>query len=171
MYHSPSLEENILQSAIVRAVQNNLVKCSEILEKLKQHIRTGLSGEETEDKTIDIQIEIARLDKEYADLLNQITSDMEHSEALESQLEEILIKKHRLQNELQIYENASNRQANAKTRLDEIFQIIEGLKNHPMEFNDVIIRQIIDYVIVESKEKIKVVFIGGYEVVQRLCSD
>lgn len=148
-----------------------MVKCSEILEKLKQHIRTGLSGEETEDKTIDIQIEIARLDKEYADLLNQITSDMEHSEALESQLEEILIKKHRLQNELQIYENASNRQANAKTRLDEIFQIIEGLKNHPMEFNDVIIRQIIDYVIVESKEKIKVVFIGGYEVVQRLCSD
>ena len=93
---------------------------------------------------------------------------MEHSEALESQLEEILIKKHRLQNELQIYENASNRQANTKTRLDEIFQIIEGLKNHPMKFNDVIIRQIIDCVIVESKEKIKVVFIGGYEMEQDL---
>lgn len=93
---------------------------------------------------------------------------MEHSEALESQLEEILIKKHRLQNELQIYENSSNRQANTKTKLDEIFQIIEGLKNHPMEFNDVIIRQIIDCVIVESKEKIKVVFIGGYEVEQDL---
>lgn len=74
----PSLEENILQSAIVRAVQNNLVKCSEVLEKLKQHIRIGLSGEQTEDKTIDIQIEIARLDKEYDDLLNRITSDMEN---------------------------------------------------------------------------------------------
>lgn len=93
---------------------------------------------------------------------------MEHSEALESQLEEIIIKKHRLQNELQIYENASNRQANTKTRLDEISQIIEGLKNYPMEFNDVIIRQIIDCIIVESKEKIKVVFVGGYDVEQEL---
>lgn len=37
-----------------------------------------------------------------------------------------------------------------------------------MEFNDVIIRQIIDCVIVESKEKINVVFVGGYEVEQEL---
>lgn len=167
-HHSPSLEESVLQSAIVQAVQNNIGKCSEVLEKLKQHIRIGLLGEQTEDKTIDIQIEIARLDKEYDDLLNRITSDMENAEALESQLEEIVLKKHSLQKELQIYENSSNRQANTKTRLDEIFQIIEGLKNHPMEFNNVILRQIIDGVIVESKEKIKVVFIGGYEVEQEL---
>lgn len=163
-HHSPSLEESALQNAIVQAVQNNISKCSEALEKLKRHIRMGFSSEETEDKTFDIQIEIAKLDKEYADLLNRITSDMENVEALESQLEEIIIKKHSLQNELQIYENSSSRQANTKTRLDEIFQIIEGLKNHPMEFNDVIIRQIIDCIVVESKEKIKVVFVGGYEV-------
>ena len=170
-HHSPSVEESVLQNAIVQAVQNNIGKCSEVLEKLKQQIKMGLSGEQTEDKTIDIQIEIARLDKEYVDLLNQITADIENAEALESQLEEIIIKKHSLQNELQIYENSNSKQANTKTRLDEIFQIIEGLKNHPMEFNDVIIRQIIDCIIVESKEKIKVVFVGGYEVEQRLCSD
>lgn len=170
-HHSPSLEESVLQSAIVQAVQNNIGKCSEVLEKLKQHIRIGLSGEQTEDKTIDIQIEIARLDKEYDDLLNRITSDMENAEALESQLEEIVLKKHSLQKELQIFENSNNKQMNTHSRLDEIFQIIEGLKNHPMEFNDVIIRQIIDCVIVESKEKIKVVFVGGYEVEQRLSSD
>lgn len=167
-HHSPSLEESVLQSAIVQAVQNKIGKCSEVLEKLKQHIRIGLSGEQTEDKTIDIQIEIARLDKEYDDLLNRITSDMENAEALESQLEKIVLKKHSLQKELQIYENSSSRQTNTKTRLDEIFQIIEGLKNHPMEFNNVILRQIIDCVIVESKEKIKVVFVGGYEVEQEL---
>lgn len=87
---------------------------------------------------------------------------------MESQLEKIVLKKHSLQKELQIYENSSSRQTNTKTRLDEIFQIIEGLKNHPMEFNNVILRQIIDCVIVESKEKIKVVFVGGYEVEQEL---
>lgn len=167
-HHSPSVKESVLQSAIVQAVQNNIGKCSEALEKLKQHIRIGLSGEETEDKTIDIQIEIARLDKEYADLLNRITSDMENAETLESQLEKIIIKKHALQSELLQYEKSNSKKTNTKSRLDEIFQIIEGLKNHPMEFNDVIIRQIIDCVIVESKKKIKVVFVGGYEVEQEL---
>lgn len=167
-HHSPSVEESALQNAIVQAVQNNIGKCSEVLKKLKQHIRIGLSGGETEDKTIDIQIEIARLDKEYTNILNCITSDMENAETLESQLEEIVIKKHILQKELQIFKNSNNKQINTNSRLDEIFQIIKGLKNHPMEFNDVIIRQIIDCVIVESKEKIKVVFVGGYEVEQEL---
>ena len=37
-----------------------------------------------------------------------------------------------------------------------------------MEFNDVIIRQIIDCVIVESKEKIKVVLVGGYEAYSKM---
>ena len=98
-HHSPSVEESALQNAIVQAVQNNIGKCSEVLKKLKQHIRIGLSGGETEDKTIDIQIEIARLDKEYTNILNCITSDMENAETLESQLEEIVIKKHILQKE------------------------------------------------------------------------
>ena len=93
---------------------------------------------------------------------------MENAETLESQLEKIIIKKHALQSELLQYEKSNSKKTNTKSRLDEIFQIIEGLKNHPMEFNDVIIRQIIDCVIVESKEKIKVVFVGGYEVEQEL---
>lgn len=37
------------------------------------------------------------------------------------------------------------------------------MKNHPLTYDDQIIRQILQCVIVESKEKIKVVFIGGLE--------
>lgn len=37
-------------------------------------------------------------------------------------------------------------------------------KNHPMEYDDTLVRQIIECVVVESKEKIKVVFIGGTEI-------
>ena len=52
--------------------------------------------------------------------------------------------------------------------VDEIFQVIEGLRNHPLEFNNRLIRQIIDCIIVESKSKIKIVFTGGYEVEQEM---
>ena len=38
------------------------------------------------------------------------------------------------------------------------------MKNHPLTYDDQVIRQILRCVVVESKEKIRVVFIGGLEV-------
>lgn len=40
----------------------------------------------------------------------------------------------------------------------------EIYNNHPMEYDDTLVRQIIECVVVESKEKIKVVYIGGTEI-------
>lgn len=50
------------------------------------------------------------------------------------------------------------------SRLEQIFTILDGMKNHPLTFDNEIIRKILQCVIVESKDKIKVVFIGGLEV-------
>lgn len=47
-------------------------------------------------------------------------------------------------------------------------EIIEALANHPISYDDQIVRQILESVIVESKEKIKVVFVGGLEVTQTI---
>ena len=46
----------------------------------------------------------------------------------------------------------------------QIFTILDGLQNHPMKYDDTLVRQMIECVVVESKEKIKVVFIGGTEI-------
>ena len=42
------------------------------------------------------------------------------------------------------------------------------MQNHSMEYDDRLVRQIIECVVVESKEEIKVVFIGGMELKERL---
>ena len=76
--------------------------------------------------------------------------------------------KHRLEQQLAHYEDTKQKRKNTKSRLDEIFTVVEGLKNHPLTYDDKIVRQILECVVVESKEKIKVVFIGGMEVEQEL---
>lgn len=68
-----------------------------------------------------------------------------------------------LENKLAEYEAAEQHRRNAASRLDNIFTVLDGMKNHPLTYDDQIIRQILQCVIVESKEKIKVVFIGGLE--------
>ncbi|WP_322174940.1 hypothetical protein [Acutalibacter caecimuris] len=52
--------------------------------------------------------------------------------------------------------------------MNEIFTILEGLENHPMEYDDRLVRQVLECVVVESKEKIKVIFAGGLEVEQTI---
>ena len=47
---------------------------------------------------------------------------------------------------------------------DEHIRVLRICNNHPMEYDDKLVRQIIECVVVESKEKIKVVFIGGTEI-------
>ena len=50
------------------------------------------------------------------------------------------------------------------SQLDNIFAILGGMKNRPLTFGDEIIRKILQCVIIEAKDKIKVFFIGGLEV-------
>ena len=47
---------------------------------------------------------------------------------------------------------------------DERIRVLWICNNHPMEYDDTLVRQIIECVVVESKEKIKVVFIGNTEI-------
>lgn len=76
--------------------------------------------------------------------------------------------KQKLGQQLEQFSNTEQKRESAKSRLDEIYTILDGMKNHPMEYDDQIIRQIIECVIVESKDTIKVVFVGGLEVIQQL---
>ena len=76
--------------------------------------------------------------------------------------------KNKLLGQLKQLGNAKQKRENAKSRLDEIYTTLDGLKNHPLTYDDQIIRQILECVIVESKEQIKVVFIGGMEVTEQL---
>lgn len=54
-------------------------------------------------------------------------------------------------------------QEKLQERLDDIYVVLDGLKNRTLGYNDKLVRQVIESVVVESKEKIRIVFIGGAE--------
>lgn len=158
-HHSPSIEESVLQNAIMTAVIDTAKQNADILKILKLHIGMGLEHCDTEDKTLDIQIRIAEIDAEFKSMLKAISSDtVENFD--ETKATELMNEKSRLEQQLAQYADAQQKRENAKSRLDEIYTILDGLKNHPLTYDDQIIRQILECVVVESKEKIKIVFIG-----------
>lgn len=162
-HHSPSIEESLLQDAVMRAIMQTAKQNIEVLKTLKIHIGMGLTDEVTEDKTLDIQIRIAEIDAEFQKMLKAVSAD--NADGIdEERITELMNEKQRLTVQLEQYAAVRQKRENAKSRLDEIFTILDGLQNHPMEYDDKLVRQIIECIVVESKEKIKVVFIGGTEI-------
>ncbi len=166
-HHSPTVEESIIQSAIMNAVQKTAKQNAVVLKTLKLHIGMGLNSEETEDKSLDIQIRIAEIDTEFKAMVQSVSAQTADSFD-DSRATALMNEKNKLLGQLEQISASKQRRENAKSRLDEIFEILDGLKNHPIEFDNQLLRQILECVIIESKEQIKVVFIGGLEVTEPL---
>lgn len=73
-----------------------------------------------------------------------------------------------LQQQLIAMEREQVRHEQTRSRLDDIYTILDGLRNHPLEYDDSLIHQLLDCVIVDSKEQITVIFAGGLRVMQQL---
>ena len=165
--HSPSIEESVLHRAIMSTVMSAAKQNAEILKTLKLHIGMAIGADNVDDSRLDIEIRIAKIDSEVNKMLNAISS--ESVENFDEQRITILLnEKSKLQQQLAECADTEQKQRIAQSRLDNIYTIIEGLKNHPLDYNDELIRQILARVVVESKDKIRVIFIGGLEVEQRL---
>lgn len=168
-HQSPSIEESVLQEAIMKAIMQTAKQNADVLKTLKLHIGMGLEAEETEDKSLDIQIRIAEIDAEFKKMLSAVSEgNIETFD--EGHANELMNEKQRLTIQLEQYANTRHKRETAKSRLDQIFTILDGMQNHPMEYDDRIVRQILECVVVESKETIKVVFVGGLEVKEQLIS-
>lgn len=166
-HNSPSIEESVLQEAIMKAVLQTAKQNAEVLKTLKLHIGMGLYADATEDNSLDLQIKIAEIEAEFQKMLKAVAAD--NVEAFDEEKAKALMdEKAKLQIQLDRIADTKQKRENAKSRLDEIFVILEALANHPISYDDQIVRQILESVVVESKDRIKVVFVGGLEVTQML---
>lgn len=138
-----------------------------VLRTLKLHIGVGLQGKSSEDNSIDLQIRIAEIDAEFKKMLDRVST--ETVEAFDEETATRLMnEKSRLQQQLESIADAQQRRENAKSRLDDIYTILNGIKNRPMEYDDRIVRQLLECIVVDSKEQITVIFKGGLKSVQPL---
>lgn len=167
-HESPTIEESVLQEAIMGAIIKTAKQNADVLKTLKLHVGMGLQAADTEDDSLDLQIRIAEIDAEFKAMLQAVDTNTLDSFD-EDKASRLMKEKNRLQHQLDQIADAKQKRENAKSRLDEIFTILEGLTNHPMTYDDQIVRQILECIVVESKDQIKVVFVGGTEVIQTLC--
>ena len=166
--HSPSIEESVLQNAIMDAIMKMAKENAEVLKTLKSHIVMGLNADNINDNSIELQIRIAEIEKEFSKLITDTNTENANDDNRESLMEILLTEKMQLKKQFEEIELLKKNKQLTMSRLDEIYSVIELLRNYPLTYDDQIVREILECVVVECKEKIKVVFVGGLEVEQEL---
>lgn len=162
--HSPSIEEAVLQNAIMDAILKMAKENADVLKTLKSHIAMGLNADSINDNSIELQIRIAEIDAEFSKLITSTNTENENDDDRETLMEKLLTEKNQLKKQLEEIELLKKNKELTMSRLDEIYSTIDLLRNHPITYDDQIVREILECVVVESKDKIKVVFKGGVEI-------
>ena len=153
-HHSPTMEEAPLQNAIMDAVLRTAQIDLNVLQTLKQHIQLGLGAGAEEDKSVEIQIRIAQIDQEFKNLLNSVTAENQQELLTDPRITDLMTEKRQLEKELAEYVAAEQHRQNTASRLDNIFTILDGMKNHPLAYDDAVIRQILQCVIVGNLARV-----------------
>ena len=150
-------------AAIQQTAQQNM----DALQALKTHIGVALGAAEKEGNTVEIEFRIVQIDAEFKSMIDTVSADtMDGLD--ENRIQQLIAEKNELQAKLGEITEERGRQQTVQDRLETIYAVLDGLKNHPMTYDDEEVRQLIDCVVVESKDRIKVVFCGGLQVEQPL---
>ena len=166
-HNSPSIEESVLQDAIMEAIFRTAKENRDVLVILKQHIGLVLGSDQDEDTTLSLEFRKAEIEAIVKEMFQQVS--VANAEMFdESRLAELLSEKADIEQQLLQQRERQEVNRNSQSRLETIFTVLDGLQNHPITYNNQIVRQLLQCVLVESKNSIRVIFAGGYEMVQAL---
>lgn len=156
---SPSLEETALHNAIAEAITDKAKSEGADVCRIKSHIIMYQAQQDTSS----IFAKKNRL-KEINQKIGELTS-MDNEAAqngdFDEQFDNLFSEMYALKDELAEIEKQQAKLNKSSDTLDEISVILEGLKNHPVEYNDQAVRQLINCIKVISAEQIEIQFKDG----------
>lgn len=165
---SPTIEEQHLHDAIMQAVMRLAKQDTDVLRIIKEQIRAGILGGDDGIGNIEaLQQRIALIDTEIDANISSVTAD-NIEDYDDKAIMELLTEKNELEHRLQkaIEQNAARE--GKEEKVQEVLQITDMLKNHPMKFDDKMLRKLLKRVEVLSTEEILITFTGGLQMREKM---
>ena len=168
-HKSPSIEEGSLKQAIVRAL-NRFHTDDEhtYLALMKATIgdAIGLNGSSDEADLLERRIDA--LNRKMLDIVNRSVRDGEDMEAHEDEFRQITEEIEQLKVRINAVREAATGEEEYKSRLESIQNTISERNRKPLEYDDSIVRQMIECIKVHSDGTLTIIFGGGYEVEEKV---
>ena len=155
--NSPSVEESRLHNAIAAAITKKANSEEINTGGIMNHIESFGSQRDT-DGIIQRQRRISEIEKVIDDLA-RLNSDEAQNGELDYKFSELYAELYSVKDELEEMQNGAS--ALDGDMLNEMREVVTGLKNHPVEYDDKVVRQLIDCIKVMSADTIKICFKDG----------
>lgn len=101
--------------------------------------------------------------KQRIDELTSMDSESAQNGDFDELFESLFTEMYVIQDELESDEKTNTKLNTAVNRIDEMTTVMYGLKNHPVEYDEQIVRQLISSIKVISAEQILILFKDGAE--------
>ena len=164
---SPTIDEEPLHNAIVRAI-NEFYNCSDdVANILKSAADAVLSGS-NDNEIKQIEQRLKDIDQARNDFVNLIATGACAPNSLDDEFARLYSEEEKLSQKLLSLKAQANTESNGLS--DEIKADIDNSNFELRQYDDVLVRKIVECVKILNKEEISVTFKGGYEIKSELLT-
>lgn len=161
-HHSPSIHEDKLHSAILNAI-NDYYNCGDDIRKIiKGNIDAVLSVSDS-NEIRQAEQRLSEIDKARNDYISLIAVGTVDEDSLDAEFKKLYEEEKQLKARIEELRSNDSINVDQRDNIDRAIQTMSEGSTKLMEFDDVIIRKLIECVRVLSKTEIIIVFKGGYE--------
>lgn len=159
--NSPSIEKGVLQNAIAAAITRKAQTEGANIQRIREHIKMYLNRKDNSD--LEEKQERLTALKQRIDELTSMDSESAQNGDFDELFESLFTEMYAIQDELENDKKTNTKLNTAVNRVDEMTTVMYGLKNHPVEYDEQIVRQLISSIKVISAEQILILFKDGTE--------
>lgn len=168
---SLTVDEIALHSAIVRALNKfNAEDEATYLALMKATIGDAIGLNGGSDEVDLLRRKIEALNRNMLELINKSVQSGEDIESHEDEFKEISDTIEMLNKRIQTIQEVAAANASSNDRLDEIQQVIAAREQKRFEYDDSIVRQMIECIKVYPDGKLEIIFGGGYMIEENLIT-
>ena len=159
---SPTIEESMLHNAVSEAITKKAQMENADINRIRSHIEQYQSNQDMGD--ILQKQEQLRSIQERIDQLTNMDSEAAKNGDFDAQFESLYTEMYAIKDELAEAQQSRSKIEIVADSIEEMTTIMEGLKNHPVEYNDLVVRQLIECIKVMSAELIYIYFKDGTKI-------
>lgn len=159
---SPSIEESILHNAIAEAITQKAQMENADINRIRRHIEMYQCSQDT--SSILAKQERLKTVQEHINKLTDMDSEAAQNGDFDAQFESLYAEMYAIKDELKKIEKSKSKIETATDCTEEMTEVMKGLKNHPVEYNDLVVRQLIECIKIISKDILHIYFKYGIKI-------
>lgn len=159
---SPSIEESLLHNAITEAITKKAQMENADVDRIRRHIELYKNNQDT--SGILAKQERLKTIQEHINQLTDMDSEAAQNGDFDKQFESLYAEMYAIKDELEKIEKSKSKIETAADSIEEMTAVMQGLKNHPVEYNDQAVRQLIECIKVISKDTLHIYFKDGIKI-------